>query len=248
MDYLKNFINSEEPVVASRSKEIISLINFDKIEKNIKLLSFKDSNNILEEALFNIASVEYPEVDMDNYKMILDKMAIDIEKEISKHKIALKAYNILTSFNKYLFTEKGFRGNTENFYEPDNSYINKVIDNKTGIPISLSSLYILIARRLGIPIFGINLPQHFIVKYLEGGNELFIDPFNKGLIVSKSEAMNFLKQLGMEIKDLDRIPFMKVAYDTDIIKRMLNNLISIYESQNEIIKTEQMKKLSSYFD
>ena len=247
-DYLKDYLNSDNPLVSKRAKEIISIIYFDKIDTKLKQLSLKNTNDILEDALFNIASFEYPEIDINEYRSVLDKMALEIDFEISKGRVASDAYNILNSFNNYLFKKLEYKGNLDNYYDPDNSYINKVIDRKLGIPISLCSVYILLARRLRIPIYGINLPQHFIVKYVDDKNELFIDPFNGGLVVSKQEAIKFLNQIGMEMPNLEKLPFLNIAYDKDIIKRTLNNLIQIYEENNEPLKADSLRKLNANFD
>ena len=246
--FLKEYINSEDQIIAERSKEIISQLNFKLLENKIREL-FLNKKNLLERAVFLISSYGYPNVDFDNYKMVIDKMAFDIsnriDKKSSKFLTSIEKINII---NDYLFRKKGFKGNTKNYYDTDNSYINKVIDKKTGIPISLSILYLLIAKRLNLPVFGINLPSHFIIKYQDDKEEFFIDPFNEGIVISRKEAIKFLKQLGVSEKDFDNISFLNIASERDIIKRYINNLINVFEKNNEELQVEQLTRLQSHFE
>jgi len=247
-NFLVEYINSEDQIIAERSKEIISLLNFKLLENKIREL-FLNKRNLLERAVFLISSYGYPNVDFDNYTMIIDKMANDIRSRIdqksTKSIISLDKINII---NDYLFHKKGFKGNTENYYDTDNSYINKVIDKKTGIPISLSILYLLIAKRINLPVFGVNLPSHFILKYQDEKDEFFIDPFNEGIVISRTEAIKFLKQLGVFEIDFNSISFLNNASERDIIKRFINNLINVYEKNNEKLKVEQLNQLQSHFE
>ena len=176
-------------------------------------------------------------------------MSFDIESRIGrKIKKVSSAFEKIKIFNEYLFQRKGFKGNTENYNETDNLYINKVIDRKMGIPVSLSILYLLIANRLKLPIYGVNLPSHFIVKYQDDKEELFIDPFNQGIVISRKEAIKFLKQLGLSEEEFNSISFLNNSNERDIIKRYINNLIHVYEKNNEKLKAEQLKQLQSHFE
>jgi len=245
-DFLRNFLNDENFLIKKRATEIISTINFDNIESKLKQISNKKSKNFLEEALLLISSFGYPGLDQNEYRSRLDKMALDIETELIQinHNIGeILPLEILNTVNNYLFFKKGFKGNSENYYDPDNSYINKVIDSKTGIPITLSILYILITRRLNLPISGINLPGHFILKYESKKDEFFIDPFNKGVVISLKEASEFVKKIGMSKEEFEKIPYLKKTSDKEIVLRVLRNLIEIYRKENEIIKIQQLEKL-----
>jgi len=247
-NFLSEFTKSEDFLIAERSKEIISLLNFKLVENKIREL-FLNKKNLLERAVFLLSEYGYPNVDFDNYKMIIDKMAFDIGSRIGrKIRKASSAYEKIKIINDYLFQRKGFKGNTENYNETDNLYINKVIDRKTGIPVSLSILYLLIANRLKLPIYGVNLPSHFIVKYQDNKEELFIDPFNEGIVISRKEAIKFLKQIGLSEEEFNKISFLNNTSERDIVKRYINNLIHIYEKNNEKLKEGQLKQLLSHFE
>ncbi len=249
INFIKEYADMTNPVIEQRANEIISTINFDKLEEKFKNLDLEENKDLLENAIFLISSFGYPDINIDNYKMILDKMALDIEKKIDDMGY-LKNTNldIINIINDYLFVEKRFDGNSENYYDADNSYINKVIDKKTGIPVSISILYILIAKRLNLPVFGVNLPSHFIIKYQDSTEEFFIDPFNKGIVISRDEVIQFLEKLGLDEEEFNHIPYLKIAEDKEIIKRVFANLVNVFEKDKDEVKLEQIKKLSSYFD
>lgn len=249
INFIKEYADLTDPVIEQRANEIISTINFDKLEQKFKNLDMNENKELLEEAIFLISSFGYPDINIDNYKMILDKMALDIEKKIDDMGY-LKNTNldIINIINDYLFVEKRFDGNSENYYDADNSYINKVIDKKTGIPVSISVLYILLSKRLNLPVFGVNLPSHFIIKYQDSTEEFFIDPFNKGIVISRDEVIQFLEKLGLDEDEFNHIPYLKIAEDKEIIKRVFANLINVFEKDKDEVKLEQIKKLSSYFD
>ena len=245
--FLKNFINSENRIVAERSSEIMNNLNYLMIAEKMELLA--GNENILEDAIFLIAQYEYPEINTGNYKMVLDKMAIDVEKliklNISGETTVFDRLNVL---NTYLFAEMGYTGAEKDYYDANNSFINKVMDRKKGIPVSLSALYILIARRLGIELKGVALPSHFILKYKDEKEEIFIDPFNKGILITRKDALRFLKKFGIEDENLDELPFLKIATEKDIIIRTLNNLIAIFTKQNNPKKADYLNNLRLIFE
>lgn len=249
VNFLNNNADFSNPLISQRVNEIFSMINFKSIQEKFEELKSKNNNELLEEAIFLIASYGYPDISIDNYKMIIDKMALDIEREIYEQGFMNNsAIDIINLINGYLFDDKGFSGNSDDYYDPDNSYINKVIDRKTGIPVSISILYILIAKRINIPIFGVNLPSHFIIKYQDSKEEFFIDPFNKGIVISKDEVLQFLDKLGMDEDEFNHIPYLKIAEDREIIFRVLANLINIYTKEGNDLKVTQLRVLQTYFE
>jgi len=248
-DFLKSYSGSENILIKKRASEIISIINFEEIEQKFLKLIEKDDPEILEEAVFLIAEMGYPDLNISNYVGKLDTMADDINSSIndSGDFEDLNTLDRLNTINEYLFFKNGFTGNEKNYYDPDNSYMNKVMDEKKGIPVTLSILYLLITRRLEMPVYGLSLPGHFILKYSDEKDEFFIDPFNKGVIISIKEAQNFIKNIGMTDEEFKEIPYLKNSTDREIILRVMRNLAEIYKKTGELVKTEQMEKIMSYF-
>ena len=243
-DFLQNYTEDDNFLIRNRANEIISTINIEKLEKKFSQLS--KGKNILEEAVFTIAEFGYPGYNRTKYKEKLDLMAQNIRKnlkEVNPDKGKLTAISKLNAVNSHLFDELGFTGNREDFYDPDNSFINRVIDTKSGNPISLSAIYLLVSRRLELPVYGVNLPGHFIVKYIDEREEFFVDPFNQGVIVSRPEAAEFIKNLGMSDEEFENLPYLNIADEKDIIIRMLRNLSEIYREKADETKQQQVERL-----
>lgn len=251
-NFLLNYINDENILIKKRANEIVSILNFDIIIEKFKALKLRKESDILEEGIFLIASFGIPWININHYKSILNNMVSEIRSQLIKINMdinQIKPVEILNTFNNYLFIEKGFKGNTENYYEEENSFINNVLDSKLGNPISLCIIYILIARKLDLPVYGISLPGHFIIKFsapyinLINKEEYFIDPFNKGVIISIKEAEEFVKKIGMTKDDFDKIPYLKTANDNEIILRVLRNLTEIYKKKKDNLKSVQLEQI-----
>lgn len=149
--------------------------------------------------------------------------------------------------NYIFYNIHGFSGNTTNHQDPQNSYISQVLDTRRGNQISLAIIYSIIAQKLDIPVYGVNLPQHFILAYLdetqqsefEGGILFYINAFNKGLIFGRRDVDMFLKQLNL---NFDK-QFYEPCSNTDIIKRVIRNLVSSYEHLGSTEKVNELNEL-----
>jgi regulator of sirC expression with transglutaminase-like and TPR domain len=149
--------------------------------------------------------------------------------------------------NHIFYNVYGFSGNTANHQDPQNSYLSQVLESKKGNQISLAIIYSIIAQKLDIPIYGVNLPQHFILAYTdelektdeENGILFYINVFNKGYIFGKRDIDQFLRQLKIEPEQL----FYQPCANTDILKRVLRNLISSYEKAGAEEKVSELQKL-----
>lgn len=134
---------------------------------------------------------------------------------------------IIEALNRFLFKEHGFTGNAENYYDPRNSYLNDVMDRKMGIPITLSLIYMEIARRIGLGIVGVGLPAHFLVKYDDPSSEIFIDPYNAGALMTADDCRTLWAELSDGSSEF-RHAFLRPVGKKQILFRMLNNLKHIF--------------------
>ena len=141
----------------------------------------------------------------------------------------------LEIFRHYMFTEIGFRGNTEKYGDPSNSFVTNVLQEKKGIPVSLSVVCLLIAQRVKLPLSGVNLPGHFILKYASGDSSVFIDPFNEGNTLTEQDCFHILIRQGLE----PAAGYLARATALTIVKRMYRNLIN-YHSRSGDAKMEKM--------
>jgi regulator of sirC expression with transglutaminase-like and TPR domain len=185
----------------------------------------------LAEASFLLAKcVEYPNLVIDDYLGKIARMAAEIESRLNSD--ARNPNSLVEHINHYLFVEQGFYGNDDDYYDPRNSFLNEVIDRKTGIPITLSTLYIELAGRVGLTLDGVSFPGHFIVKFSGLGDDILIDPFNGGRILSEKNCQEILNSMYAGRVQFKR-EMLATSTKKQILTRMLNNLKGIYvNSQN----------------
>lgn len=229
---------------------IQGIINEIKAKDLTKSLNqwFKDGAKDLLKGAMLVAQFDDDTVDEMEIMNFFSKLRQEIWLELNDN---LTAFEKVKVMNIILFEGHGFSGNKEDYHLPDNSFIHKVIENKSGNPLLLSILYLIIAQSLDIPIRGINLPNHFIVAYLmddfldleepEEQTEImfYVNPFSKGAILHKVEIDQFLAQL-----DLRPEPrFFKPCSNGDMIRRMINNLVHAYQKNGD---QEKVSLLSDF--
>ncbi|HEX5037571.1 MAG TPA: transglutaminase-like domain-containing protein [bacterium] len=174
----------------------------------------------LEEIAFALVREKYPDFDASLYRARIDEFARRADQRVNG---VLGAYSIIQSLGHYLFDEEGFRGNTGDYYNPANSFLNDVLDTRQGIPITLSILYIAIGRRIGLNVRGVSFPGHFLVRYESEDGVLFIDPYHKGKILTETECRERLQE--MYGNDLPyHNAFLEPAGHREVLLRMLTNL------------------------
>jgi regulator of sirC expression with transglutaminase-like and TPR domain len=178
------------------------------------------------EGAMRIAKVEYPRLDLEDYRDRLDEFARQ-----AREKVVGKGRRAIGQLNTFFFDELGFHGNSEDYYDPRNSYLNDVIDRRTGIPITLSAVYCEIARRVGLPAFGVGFPGHFLVKCLVGRSEVLLDCFG-AKVLTRDDCHELLDSMQAEPLPLSDEMFA-VASPRDILSRMLNNLRRIHAGRHE---------------
>ena len=171
-----------------------------------------------------IAKDIYPELDVSVYMDQLDKMALDVKERIGKIDEPGRQIALL---NRYLFEEKAFKGNQDDYYNPRNSYLNDVLERKLGIPITLSIVYIEIGKRIGLPIAGVGFPGHFIVKHKGRFLETYIDPYHGGRILSDDALREQLETVFDKPTPIHS-KFLRQVNNKEILARILRNLKQIY--------------------
>ncbi len=194
----------------------------------------------LESACFILAKIEYPELDIQQYVNKIDQLALETERRLYGIQGERDKVEVI---NHFLFDEKGFHGNEKSYYEPENSYINKVLDRQTGIPISLSAIYLFLAGRLNLPVCGVGFPGHFLLKYRSNSRPFFIDAFNSGQILSQQECEHFLRKRGYAFHPY----YLNTSESRDILARMIKNLVLIYLQKNQQNKINTLVKFFSEF-
>jgi regulator of sirC expression with transglutaminase-like and TPR domain len=186
----------------------------------------------LARAALLIASEEYPGLDILRYVAKLEAMAAAVRPGVT---MADDPVLKIEHLNAYLFEERGFRGNAQEYYDPRNSFLNEVLDRKLGIPITVSVVYMEVGRRVGMLLQGVGMPGHFIVKYAEPGGDIYIDPFNKGRLLSREACEELIRQVYGEPVPFQET-FLATVTKTQILARLLMNLKAIYMHTKDYLK------------
>lgn len=180
-----------------------------------------------------MAQPEYPGLDIEAYVRRIDWLAEQVRKKV---RTVMDPYRLIAGINDVLFAEEGIRGNRDNYYDPRNSFLNEVLERKLGIPITISVLYIEVARRLGLTLHGVGLPGHFLVKYVGEEEETVIDPFHSGQVRSVEELQALLNEI-YGGKVAFRSEFLSPVTKRQVLQRMLHNLKAIYLRQGDLLKS-----------
>lgn len=231
----------------NRIENIIHDIQFEEIKSQLKKW-LKSDKDLLRGALI-IARYQYAGLEEAAIHREIQEIRRDIWLELS-HKQT--SYEKVRVFNKIFFGKHRFHGDAKNFHSPMNSYINTVLESRKGNPLSLSIIYSIVAQSLDLPIYGINLPNHFILAYidedrinqfLEEKNEhgvlFYINPFSKGSIFDQNEIKEFLKGLNIS----PNREFFEPCSNTTILRRMLTNLIASFQQVGNVEKVSELTEL-----
>jgi len=199
---------------------------------------FTNNYDDLEGGVFLLSSMGDPSASYKNFKLKLDTLALRVGELFELNREILTDSVRIQLLSRVLHEEEGFSGNQSNYHNPDNSFVTRVIKSRKGIPISLSTIYILIGKRLHMPIYGINLPMHFMVSYETETFQSYIDPFNGGVQITKETCTRFLEANGYK----DTSDHFRKTSTLTILKRMYNNLILIYRKSGELEKEENFSE------
>lgn len=195
----------------------------------------------LEEGAFILCKYGFPDINTATYQRRLDDMAADIRVLAGARAAPLDMFMKLRS---YLFSDLGFIGNREDYYNPNNSFLNKVIDYRKGIPITLSVLMLVLGKRLGLTLNGIGMPMHFLVQYDDGSRMFFVDAFNSGIIITRDQCRLMLSSSGIRLT-----PEMLAPVTTrDIIERMWRNLYLAYQQQGDEEETARVAEILAFIN
>lgn len=232
-----------DPILQDRIANLVHEIQFGIVKDELRLWCQSGSFDLLQGVL-TVNKYQYP--DLDEQKVINQIEAIkrDIWQQMMYEASPAEQVKLI---NHVFYNIYGFSGNTSNHQDPQNSYLNQVLETKKGNQISLAIIYSIIAQKLDIPVYGVNLPQHFILAYVdesmetefEGGILFYINAFNRGVMFGRRDVDMFLKTLKLRAEK----QFYEPCSNTDIIRRILRNLISAYENLGSAEKVAELNEL-----
>jgi len=202
------------------------------LEPFAQLIARKDVRIDLARACLLIAQDAYPGLDVERYLGEIEGMATRLRGRLAQ---GCGAEERVVALNQFLYGDLGYWGNTDDYYDPRNSYLNEVIERKTGIPITLSILYMELGRRIGLPLEGVSFPGHFLVRLRLRGGMLVLDPFSGGAPQSEDELRSRVKRVipdgvadDLPASELPLDQFLEPATNRQILSRLLRNLKGIY--------------------
>ncbi|MDQ1363901.1 MAG: Transglut core2 protein [Pseudomonadota bacterium] len=191
-----------------------------------KFLEQPDNQINLAQAALMVARLEYPDLDINTYMQRIHALANEIRNSLPDHP---NAAEILSRINQVLFIEEGFEGNSSNYYDPRNSFLNDVLDRKLGIPVSLSILYMELASELGVPLDGVSFPGHFLVKLEIDDGAIVLDPYFGGISLTEEDLEERIQEYyGEKIKRHHYQGLLATSSKKEIIVRVMRNLRNLY--------------------
>ena len=208
-------------------EQYLRFLNELKLRHDLKKLMEDPRLDVdLERGAFLISRLgEDMEITPEQFRDALDEIADPLRETLA----AIPAQDHeerIAAFRQFLFVEQRFSGNTDNYYDPQNSFLTHVLERRMGIPVSLSVLCMLIGQRVDLPLYGVNLPGHFILKYSADDYVIYLDPFNDGNLLSENDCLNFLVRQGLEPSSV----YLARTSSLTILKRMYRNLINYHSA------------------
>jgi len=236
-DWLRPHTLSREPALRRRAQQIV--LHFDRQAADDQFLGFclKNGEELdFEQGAWQLARTQYPDINVEAYQALVDSFAGDLRERLD---LTREPKIILATINHYLFQELGFCGNEENYYDPDNSYLNRVLDRRTGNPINLCLFYLLLARRLRLPVAGIGLPGHFICRYQSTAVEIYVDVFQRGSFLTKADCVQYLLRGNYSVRE----QYLAPISSRRLLLRICSNLHQIYQ---QLDSAEEATRVQRY--
>ena len=224
-----------QPDVQKRIEDIIHHLQYEQLGRRLKTWADEGAVDLLE-GMWLVATYQYPDLDLAKLRRNMDQIYYETWLEL---RTDLNPIDQITIINDVLFRKQKFTANTKNFHSPGNSMINIVLESKRGNPITLCVVYMLICQKMKLPVYGVNMPNLFLLTYKDEPMQFYINAFSKGLTLTRKDIDNYLASL-----NLKQLPvFYEPCSHLDIVRRTLRNLIVSFEKANEDQKVEEVKKL-----
>ena len=203
-------------------------------ERLREIVSGPDEAINLAEAALLIAGHEYPDLPVSSYLSRMEQLAHSLSMRVGEDATALER---IAELNQFLFGDLGFAPNSEDYYDPRNSFLNEVLERRTGIPITLSVIYMELGRKIGLPLYGVSFPGHFLVKCSVPEGAVVLDPYSGGISLGLQDLQKRLREVrGGEVSRAIIAELLVSASNKEIIVRLLRNLKAIYLRERALAK------------
>jgi regulator of sirC expression with transglutaminase-like and TPR domain len=227
--------NNMNLTVQKKIEDLIHVLQFDSLKNRLRAWKETGSQDLLE-GMWLVATYQYPDLALERLKKDLEQIYYEAWLEFKNN---IHPFDQVKILNSIMFGKLKFAANTKNFHAPANCMLNIVLDTKRGNPISLCVVYMLVASKLKMPVYGVNLPNLFVLTYKTNESQFYINVFSKGIIFSKADIDKYIAQLNLPPSDI----FYQPCSNMDIIKRVLRNLIISFEKTSDTDKIQEIKQL-----
>jgi regulator of sirC expression with transglutaminase-like and TPR domain len=231
---------SLNPYLQTKIEDLIHEFQLELLKSRLSHWKEGGSMDLLE-GMWIISTYRYPEYSFADLKAQMEQLYFEVWPQMREDLHPIDQLKIL---NTVMFEQLKFGANTKNFHAANNSFINVVLDSKKGNPISLCVIYMWIAQKLGMPIYGVNLPNLFVLTYKKDELQFYINVFNKGLIFNKTDIDNYIAQLNLEPNDI----YYQPCSNLEIVRRVLRNLIMAYEKAGDDTYKDELTDLIGSLD
>jgi len=228
MPHLRTAAEASDPRLRLRARNLMQRIVLDEVEAELADLSqLSDEEFDLERSCLVLVKLFDPDLPASAVTEPLDALAATISPRLQGVDLPIDQVRIV---NQVLYREFGLTGNSRNYYDPENAFLHRVLERRTGIPVTLAAVHLLVAKRLGMPFFGVGLPSNFLVRYTGSGEEdIFIDPFLGGKLLTWRDCIQYLTSAGYYRHDA----YISHSTARDMIVRVLRHLMVVYQKQHD---------------
>lgn len=242
---LRDCLDGASLIMSLRIRDVLSRLEAPSLEDRFRRLSrqARAGRLNLEEALFTVARLGNPHLRPLPYRRMLDEMAREIRDRLPADDGEPTPGRVVHAVNEVVFSRHGFRGDREEYYRVENSYLHRVLERRRGIPLSLSCVVLLLARRLDLPFRGVALPTHFLLSYPVRDRRIFIDVFNRGALINRGQCREFLEQAGFSHTDA----YLQPASNRRIVVRCLRNLAGAFRRARRPDRARTVNRLLKTF-
>ncbi|WP_026999697.1 transglutaminase-like domain-containing protein [Eisenibacter elegans] len=225
--------------VQKRIEDLLHNLQFNLLKTRLREWLDNESDDLLK-GIWLVATYQYPDLPLARIRKEVEKIYYEVWMS---HRTYASPFDQIKNLNNVFFGKFNFVANTQNYHAPSNSMINNVLEARRGNPISLCTVYMLVANQLRMPVYGVNLPNLFVLTYKSPDTQFYINVFNKGIVFAKADIDQYVAQLNLAPSDT----FYEPCTHIDIIRRVLRNLSISFEKLGEAHRVDEIRQLLDIF-
>jgi len=236
LGWLQPHLLESDPAIRRRVHDLVDQLGRQKADGRFLSFCLNQGEDFdLEEGIWALAQTRYPGINVGAYRALLDEYAQEVAERLPSTDMGAE---VLATLNEQLYQRLGFAGNEMDYYDLENSYLNRVLDRRVGNPVSLCLVYLLVARRLHLPVAGIGMPGHFLCRYQTPKEEFFVDAFNRGRLLTKADCIRYLVQVSYGYQE----GLLSPASPRRILLRVCSNLHQAYLHLKDREETNRLQR------